>query len=96
VVLQNYRDFLKIAPDEGSETCYLSRAIDIKDEDTRGVQEEEYPMPITFPVIKAEHEVCLCKHYSVIVTVTLWCYKMSQALPPSSDPLCIPSVFLYH
>jgi hypothetical protein len=62
VVLQNCRDFPKIAPGEGSETCYESQAIDIKDEDTTGIQEEEHPLPITFPVIKAEQEVYLCKH----------------------------------
>jgi hypothetical protein len=75
MLLQNCRDFLKFAPGEDSETCYESQSIDIKDEDDTGVQEEEHPILITSPVIKAEQEVCLCKHSTVIITVTRWCHR---------------------
>jgi hypothetical protein len=58
-------DFLKFAPGEDSETCLESQTIDIKVEDATGIQDEEHPVLITSPVIKAEQEVCLCKHSSV-------------------------------
>jgi hypothetical protein len=73
VVLQNCMQFLKSSPGEDSETCLQSQSIDIKVEDTTGIQEEEHPVLITSSVIKAEQEVCLCKHTSVIVSVTGWC-----------------------
>jgi hypothetical protein len=68
VILQNCMDFLKFAPGEDSETCLESQTINIKVEDAAGIQDEEHPVLITSPVIKAEQEVCLCKHSSVTVT----------------------------
>jgi hypothetical protein len=73
VVLQNCMEFLKSAPGEDSETCLKSQTIDIKVEDAASIQDEEHPVLITSPVIKAEQEVCLCKHTTVIVSVTGWC-----------------------
>jgi hypothetical protein len=62
VVLQNCMDFLEFASVEYSETCLQSQSIDIKVEDAAGIQDKEHPVLITSPVIKAELEVCLCKH----------------------------------
>jgi hypothetical protein len=62
VVLQNCMDFLGFASGEDSETCLQSQTIDMKVEEAAGIQDEELPVLITSPVIKAEQEVCLCKH----------------------------------
>jgi hypothetical protein len=62
VVLQKCMDVLEFASVEYSETCLESQSIDIKVEEAAGIQDEEHPVLITSPVIKAEQEVCLCKH----------------------------------
>jgi hypothetical protein len=61
VVLQNYMDLQKDVPGLCSEMCLSSshdenQVINIKVEAT-DIQEDEHPMLITFPVIKAEHKV---------------------------------------
>jgi hypothetical protein len=62
VVLQNCIDLLKVVPGSYSEV-YLSsshdgnQVVNIKVEDFAGVEEEEDPLLIEFPVIKPEHEV---------------------------------------
>jgi hypothetical protein len=53
VVLQICTDFLKIEPGSSSETCPASR----DENHMTYIKVEEDPVPITFPGIKAEHEV---------------------------------------
>jgi hypothetical protein len=61
LVLQNCMDLLEVVPGSYIETCHdENHVLDIKVEDVIDVQEDEHPVLITFPVIKAEHEVCLC------------------------------------
>jgi hypothetical protein len=62
VILQNCINLLEVVPGSCSETCYdRNQVINIKVEEVADVQEEEVAEPITFPVIKAEHEVsCIC------------------------------------
>jgi hypothetical protein len=56
-------DFMKVEPGSDSETCQDgNQVIDTKAEDMADMQEDEDPMLITFPVIKAEQEVCLSIH----------------------------------
>jgi hypothetical protein len=58
VVLQNYMNLLKVEPGSDSETCHDgNQVIDVKVEEVMDIQEEEDPVLITFPAIKAEHEV---------------------------------------
>jgi hypothetical protein len=62
VVLQNCIDLQKVIPDSYSETCLTSphdgsQVINIKVEDVTDIQDEEDPLQVTFPEIKAEHEV---------------------------------------
>jgi hypothetical protein len=61
VVLQNCMDSLKVECGSDSETCHDgNQVIDIKVEEITGIQAEDDPVLITFPVIKAEDEVsCL-------------------------------------
>jgi hypothetical protein len=51
-------DTLKDVPGSDNETCHENQVIDIKTEDVTDVQEDEYPVLIACPVIKAEQEVC--------------------------------------
>jgi hypothetical protein len=61
VVLQNCMDLPEVLPGSGSETCHdENMVISIKAEDVTDVQEDEHPLLITFPIIKAEQEVCVC------------------------------------
>jgi hypothetical protein len=62
VILQSCINLLEVVPGSCSETCYdRNQVINIKVEEVADVQEEEVTVPITFPVIKAEHEVsCIC------------------------------------
>jgi hypothetical protein len=63
VVLQNCMDFMKVEPGSDSETCHDgNQVIDMKAEDVTDMQEDD-PVLMTSPVIKAEQEVCLCIHY---------------------------------
>jgi hypothetical protein len=62
VVLQNCIDLQNVVPDSYSETCETypydgSQIMNIKVEDVTDMKEEEDPVEITFPVIKAEQEV---------------------------------------
>jgi hypothetical protein len=62
VVLQNCIDLQKVVPGSHNETSLAfsydgNQVIDIKVEGVTGIQEEEDPLRITSPVIKAEHEV---------------------------------------
>jgi hypothetical protein len=53
-------DLLKVEPGSDDETCHDgNHAIYIKVEDVTDIQEEEHPVLITPPLIKAEQEVCL-------------------------------------
>jgi hypothetical protein len=60
VVLQNCMDLLKDVPGSYSDTCLTphdgNQVIDIKVEEIIDIKEEN-PLSMTFPVIKAEHEV---------------------------------------
>jgi hypothetical protein len=66
VVLQNYKDLLKVVPGSYNETCLPpqnTNQINIKLEEVTNIQEEKDPVEITFPNIKAEQEViCMCVH----------------------------------
>jgi hypothetical protein len=63
LVSQNCMGFMKVEPGSDSDSCHDgNQVIDTKAEDVTDVQEDEDPMLITFPVIKAEQEVCLCIH----------------------------------
>jgi hypothetical protein len=75
VVLQNCMSVQEVVPGSYSETCltshYENQVIDIKVEDAADIQEEEDPLLITSPEIKAEHEVsfmslCIVGHISQI------------------------------
>jgi hypothetical protein len=62
LILQNCTDLLKVELGSCSEACLTSchdgnEVIDIKVEEVVDREEEEDPLLITFPVIKAEHEV---------------------------------------
>jgi hypothetical protein len=62
VVLQNYMDSQKHQPGLCYETCHTSsgdsnQVIGIKVEEVTSIKEEEGPEPISFPIIKTEHEV---------------------------------------
>jgi hypothetical protein len=64
VVLQSCMDLLKIVPGSYSETYHDgNQVINVKVEDVTRTQEEGNPVPITFPVIKAEHEVSCMSVY---------------------------------
>jgi hypothetical protein len=65
VVLQNYMKLEEVTPGPCGETYQMShdanQAINIKAEAASDIEEEEEPVPITFPEIKAEPEVsCMC------------------------------------
>ncbi|KDR08770.1 hypothetical protein L798_01588 [Zootermopsis nevadensis] len=70
-------NFQKVVPDAYSETCLESsyddnQVTNIKAEDVGGVKEEEDPLLITSPVIKAEHEVsCVSIVYSHCISICL-------------------------
>jgi len=73
VGLQNSMDLGETVPSVCSETCLTvsadrSAACDIKVEEVLATQEEEDPLAIALPAIKAEHEVrisiLLCSDYS--------------------------------
>jgi hypothetical protein len=75
LVLQNCINLQEAVPGSYSETCLTShdesQVIDIKVEDAADIQEEEDPLLITSPEIKAEHEVsfmslCIFRHISQI------------------------------
>jgi hypothetical protein len=61
-------DVEKDSPDFCSEICPLSpqdacQLMNVKVEEVSNVQEEEFPVPITWQTIKAEHEVsCMFGH----------------------------------
>jgi len=62
VVLQNSMDSQKHQPGLCCETCHTSsgdcnQVIRIKVEEVTSIKEEEGPEPISFPIIKTEHEV---------------------------------------
>jgi hypothetical protein len=77
VILQNCINLLEVVPGSCSETCYdRNQVINIKVEETAYVQEVAAvaPVPITLPVIKAEHEVscfwvCIAIHTSQISSI---------------------------
>lgn len=59
MILQNCRDLVEVVPGSCSE-IYV-RTQDIKVEELSDIQEEEDPLLLPMPIIKAEHEVsCLC------------------------------------
>jgi hypothetical protein len=64
MVLQTCMHFLKDVRGSHSEMCLASQngnQINIKVEDVTDIQEEEDPVPTTFPVIKAEEQIsCMC------------------------------------
>jgi hypothetical protein len=68
MVLQNSMDSQKHEAGLCSETCHTSsgdcnQVIGIKVEEVTSIKEEEGPEPISFPIIKTEHEVCYtCMH----------------------------------
>jgi hypothetical protein len=71
MVLQNYMDSLKAEPGSDSESCCdENQVIDMKVEDVTDTQEDEHPVLITSPLVKAKQEVCLCiqsySHYTDI------------------------------
>jgi hypothetical protein len=82
VVLQNCINLPKVVPSSYSETSLTSshddnQVIDIKAEDVTDIQEEEEedPLLITSPVIKAENEVScmsvyIVRHFSEIYIIT--------------------------
>jgi hypothetical protein len=93
-------DFLKVAPGSNSEACPTSSCVgslsmSIKVELVTDIQKEEEkdPLLLTFPVIKAEHEVsymCVClllgtfKKYPILPTV----FHLHLSLyPPNMPPL---------
>jgi hypothetical protein len=62
LVLQNCMDMRKHGPGLYSETCHTSsgdfnQIIGIKVEEVITIKEEEGPEPISFPILKTEHEV---------------------------------------
>jgi hypothetical protein len=64
-VLQNDTDVVKDLPGLCNGKCPSSsedanQPMSFKVEEVSNVQEEETPVPITWPTIKAEHEVSLC------------------------------------
>jgi hypothetical protein len=72
VVLQNSMDLQKHQPDLCTEICHTSsgacnQVIDIKVEVTN-IKEEEGPEPISFPIIKTEHEVSCTSVYTLLCT----------------------------
>ena len=67
LVLQNCVDLRKHEPSLCGETCHTpsgdcNQVIGIKVEEVISIKEEEDPEPISFPVIKTEHEVS-CTSY---------------------------------
>jgi hypothetical protein len=66
MVLQNCMDLLKVEPGSYNETCLTSshdgsQILSLNVEEVTDVQEEDDPLLISHPVIKAEHEVrCFC------------------------------------
>jgi hypothetical protein len=60
LVLQNCLELVKVVPGSDSETCCDGNwDVIIKDEDVTDVQEDEDPLLITSPLMKAEQSVCL-------------------------------------
>jgi hypothetical protein len=62
LVLQDCPHSQEDAPGSCTETCPTSshnifQTINIKVEEVSDVEEEEDPLPISFPVVEAEHEV---------------------------------------
>jgi hypothetical protein len=67
VAFQNCFNLLELVPGSYSETCYNgNQVINIKVEEVTDIQEEENPVPETFPAIKAEHEVS-CKSVCLLL-----------------------------
>jgi hypothetical protein len=65
MILQISRDILKVEPGLYRETCVSSshdgyEATDVKVEQISYIEEDENPVPIMFPAVKAEREVSLC------------------------------------
>jgi hypothetical protein len=62
VVLQNCCNILKVVACSFSEICHAGvQDVNIKVKEFTEVEDEVSPLPITFPIIKAEHEVsCVC------------------------------------
>jgi hypothetical protein len=64
MVLQNYVDLLKVEPGSYNETFLTSHdgsQVHSMNVEVTNVQDENDPLLISLPVIKAEHEVrCLC------------------------------------
>jgi hypothetical protein len=66
MVLQNCLDLPKVEPGSYSETCLTSsdderQILGMNVKEVTNVQEEEDPLLISHPVMKAEHEVsCVC------------------------------------
>jgi hypothetical protein len=73
VVLQICTELLKDEPGLCSESCVTShdgnRATDVKVRKVSDIEEDDDPVAITFPALKAEHEVsCMsvCPHFTYI------------------------------
>jgi hypothetical protein len=60
VILQNCRDLVKVVPGSYSEIYVMSQ--DVKVEELSDIQEEEDPLLLPVPIIKAEHEVSFLCH----------------------------------
>jgi hypothetical protein len=59
---------LEVVPGSSSETYDKNQVINIKAE-VADIQEEEVAVPITFPAIKAEHEVsCICVCIAIYIS----------------------------
>jgi hypothetical protein len=83
VILQNYTDVKKVEPDLCGETYpasdYASQVMNIKVEKVSDPEEEEDPVPITFPKIKPEPEVSL----------RLYRFTVKQILQICRNAICL-------
>jgi hypothetical protein len=72
VVLQNCLQLLEVVSASYIETCLTShdgnQVIDIEVEEVTGMQEEEDPLSVTFPVIKPEHGVSCTSVFTLLGT----------------------------